>query len=68
MVFKSPKSYYELLKEARISWEKAQKNNPRQNQEKVKKRVEEIQNILKELMADIRSEKVDISAIDKVHL
>ena len=35
VVFKSPTSYYALLKEAKISWQKAQPKNPRQDPEKL---------------------------------
>lgn len=68
VVFQSPTSYYELLKEARISWQKAQKKNPRQDPEAVKERLEEIKSILAESMPDIKSEKVVVYAIDEVHL
>lgn len=37
VVFKSQVSYYKLLKEARISWQKAQPKNPRKNPELIKK-------------------------------
>ena len=68
MVFQSPTSYYELLKEARISWQKAQKKNPRQDPEAVKKRLKEIKLIPAEVMPDIRAEKVVVYAIYEVHL
>lgn len=68
VVFQSPTSYYELLKEARISWQKAQKVNPRQEPELVKKKAQEIKSILVELMPDISSGKVAVYAIDEVHL
>lgn len=38
VVFKSSTSYYDLLKEAKISWQKAQSKNPRQDPEFVKKK------------------------------
>lgn len=68
VVFQSPTSYYELLKEARISWQKAQKVNPRQDPELVKKKAKEIKSILTELMPDIRAGKIVVYAIDEVHL
>lgn len=49
VVFKSPTSYYELLKAARKSWQKAQKKHPRQDPEVGKKRVQEIKEKLSEL-------------------
>lgn len=39
VVFKSQTSYYTLLKEAKISWQKAQPKNPRKNPELVKKKL-----------------------------
>ncbi len=68
VVFKSPTSYYELLKAARKSWQKAQKKHPRQDPEVVKKRVQEIKEKLSELMPDIRDGKVAAYAIDEVNL
>nr|WP_322744464.1 MULTISPECIES: type I restriction enzyme endonuclease domain-containing protein [unclassified Coleofasciculus] len=68
IVFQSPTSYYKLLKEARISWQKAQKKNPRQDPEAVKERLKEIKSILAEAMPEIKAEKVVVYAIDEVHL
>ena len=39
VVFKSRQSYYQLLKEARISWQKAEQVNPKKEPEEVKKRM-----------------------------
>ena len=68
VVFKSPTSYYELLKAARKSWQKAQKKHPRQDPEVGKKRVQEIKEKLSELLPDIRAGKIAVYAIDEVHL
>ena len=68
VVFQSPTSYYDLLKEARISWQKAQKKNPHQDPEIVKKKAQEIKSILEELMPDIKTGKIAVYAIDEVHL
>ena len=38
LAFKSQTSYYSLLKEAKISWQKAQPKNPLQDPELVKKK------------------------------
>ncbi len=40
--FKSPQSYYELLHEAKMSWHKSQKTNPRRDGQKVLQRRAEI--------------------------
>lgn len=68
VVFKSSTSYYDLLKEAKISWQKAQPKNPLQNPELVKKKNQEIKQILEELSPDIEGRKVAVYAIDEVHL
>lgn len=68
VVFKSPTSYYSLLKEARISWQKAQKKNPRQEPETVKKKTQEIQEILEAIKPEIETLDVVAYAIDEVHL
>ena len=60
VVFKSQTSYYELLKAARKSWQKAQKKHPRQDPEVVKKRVQEIKEKLSELLPDIRAGKIGV--------
>jgi transposase len=68
VVFKSSTSYYDLLKEAKISWQKAQSKNPRQDPELVKKKNQEISHILEELSPDIKAGKVAVYTIDEVHL
>lgn len=68
VVFQSPTSYYELLKEARVSWQKAQKKHPRQDPELVKKKAQEIKSALEELRREIGAGKVAVYAIDEVHL
>lgn len=68
VVFQSPTSYYALLAEAKISWQKAQKKNPRKDPEVVKKRNQEIQSILERLMPKIKSGDIAVYALDEVHL
>ena len=68
VVFQSPTSYYSLWSEAKVSWQKAQKKNPRQNPEKVKLRSEEIQSYLRGLESEINAGEVVVYAIDEVHL
>jgi transposase len=68
VVFKSSTSYYELLKEAKLSWQKAQGTNPRQDPEQVKKKNEEIKHILKKLYPELKAEKITVYALDEVHL
>jgi len=68
VVFQSPTSYYSLLAEAKISWQKAQKKNPRKDPEVVKERNQEIQSILEKLMPKIKSGDIAVYALDEVHL
>lgn len=68
VVFKSPTSYYALLKEAKISWQKAQPKNPRQDPELVKKKTQEIKDVLEKLSPEINAGEVAVYAIDEVHL
>ena len=68
VVFQSPTSYYALLAEAKISWQKSQKKNPRKDPEIVKKRNQEIQSILEKLMPKIKSGQIAVYALDEVHL
>jgi len=68
VVFKSTTSYYNLLKEAKISWQKAQPKNPLQAPGLVEKKNKEFKQILEDLSPDIKGEKVVVYAIDEVHL
>jgi transposase len=67
VVFKSSTSSYDLLKEAKISWQKAQPKNPLQDPDLVKKKNQEINKILEELSPDIKAGKVAVYTIDEVH-
>ena len=68
LVFKSPTSYYNLLKEAKITWQKAQGKNSRQDPEKVKKKNQEIKKILLEELPNILKGETVVYAMDEVHL
>lgn len=68
VVFKSQTSYYALLNESRISWQKSQKKNPRQEPETVKKKTLQIQETLEAIKPKIEAKKVVVYAIDEVHL
>jgi putative transposase len=57
-VFKSRQSYYQLLKEARISWPKAEQVNPKKAPEEVKKKNKEISQLLESKKEEIRSGKL----------
>lgn len=68
VAFKSPTSYYNLLKEAKISWQKARSKNPLKDPEAVQKKNQEIRGILEERYPEIKAEKLAVYAIDEVHL
>jgi putative transposase len=56
------------FKVARVSWQKAQRSQPRKDPELVKKKTQFIREILKDLMSDIKTGKLVVYAIDEVHL
>ena len=66
--FKSKQSYYELYKEAGISWKKSQKKNPKRDEEAVKKKHQEICELLESNRADIESGRLVVYLIDECHL
>ena len=68
VVFQSPQSYYEFLNKARISWQKGQQINPRKNPELVKKRTQEIAEILESRRQEIESGSLVVYLIDECHL
>ncbi|MGB3511799.1 MAG: hypothetical protein WBA93_21700 [Microcoleaceae cyanobacterium] len=67
-MLKSKSSYYELLYEAKISRQKAQKKNPIQDPELVKNRNQEIKSKLERIIEKIKARKIVVYAIDEVHL
>lgn len=68
VVFKSPESYYQILRESQLSWQKGKRENPRKNPEKVEEKNQEIDEMLKELKGDIESGKLAVYALDECHL
>jgi hypothetical protein len=66
--FKSHQSYYTLLDEAKISWKKTQKSNPKKNDELVKTKKIEIEKILAENRSEIEAGKLVVYMIDECHL
>ncbi|MCW6035910.1 IS630 family transposase [Spirulina subsalsa FACHB-351] len=68
VVFKSRQSYYSLLKEARISWQKGEHINPRQDPEQIRAKNEEIAGILEEKREEIEGGKLKVYLIDECHL
>lgn len=68
VVYKSKQSYYDLFHDAGISWKKSQKKNPKKDTEKVKKRGEEIKNLLDEKREEIESGRLVVYIVDECHL
>ena len=68
VIFQSKTSYYNLLSEAKITWQKAQKSNPRKNPEEGSQKNRKINSILEDLKPKINAGKVAVYAIDEVHL
>ena len=66
--FKAHASYYNLLKEAKISWQKAQASNPRKNEDLVRERNKKIEKKLIDNLQNIKAGKIITYAIDEVHL
>ena len=56
--YKSKRSYYKLFAAANISWKKTQKINPKADDDLVKKKREEINDILSKNQAGIKSGEV----------
>ncbi len=69
--FKSKQSYYDLFKEAGISWKKSQKKNPKRDPEQVKEIKKEITKKLSEWKPKINNNNLSIFLVDeclqKVH-
>ena len=68
MVFESNQSYYNLFKEAGISWKKTQKKNPAKNDKLVEVKRKEIEDFLAKWQPEIETEKLTVFMIDECHL
>ncbi|MEG4812697.1 winged helix-turn-helix domain-containing protein, partial [Microcoleus sp. F8-D1] len=68
VIYKSKQSYYELFKQAKISWKKTQKINPKYDAELVKKKTEEINDIFLQNKAGIESGSTIVLFLDECHL
>ncbi|NEP29690.1 MAG: winged helix-turn-helix domain-containing protein [Moorea sp. SIO3I6] len=66
--FPSKQSYYDLFKEAGMSWKKTQKRNPKRDQKQVEIRHQEICDLLEENREDIETGKLVVYLIDECHL
>ena len=68
VIYKSKQSYYELLEQGRISWKRSQKVNPKFDEDKVKKKREEINEFLAKHKTEIESGQMAIFFLDECHL
>jgi transposase len=68
VVFQSRQSYYQILKEARITWQKGEQINPRQDPEAIAKKNKEIAHLLEENRAQIEARQLIVYIIDECHL
>ena len=68
IVYQSDESYYELLRQAGMSWKKTQKKNPKKDPDKVENRRLEIEKLLKKHTNEIMSGKLAVWFIDECHL
>ena len=66
--FELLQSYYNLFKEAGISWKKSQKKNPANNDELVQAKRKEIEEFLAKLQPEIEPEKLTVFMIHEYHL
>ncbi len=68
VVFESNQSYYSLLKEAEITRKKTQKKNPAKNDELVKAKKKEIEELLAKWQPEIEAGNIAVFMIDECHL
>ena len=67
-VFRAAASYYNLLKEAQISWQKAQPKNPRQAPDLVKKKNKKIEKMLTNILPDLKAGNIVVYGIGRCSL
>lgn len=68
IVFESRESYYKIYRKAKITRQKAEKVNPRKDEEEVKKKNQKIREILNKRKFEIEAGKLVVYAIDECHL
>ncbi|WP_333430136.1 IS630 family transposase [Microcoleus sp. MON2_D5] len=68
VIYKSKQSYYELFDRAKISWKKTLTTHPKFDKELVKKKTEEINDILFKNKAGIEAGKIIVLFLDECHL
>jgi transposase len=68
VIYKSKQSYYDIFDLSRISWKKSQETNPKFDEELVKKKTDEINNVLAEKQPEIESGEVVVLFQDECHV
>lgn len=68
VVYQSKQSYYDIMKEAGLSWHRTQSANPERDEDKVLAKREEIKSKLEEYKDEIESGEVVVYAEDESHL
>lgn len=68
VVFKSQQSYYQILNEAQLTWQKANQAHPQKKLEIITQKNQEIADILEELKPEILAETLVVYALDECHL
>ncbi len=68
VVFESNQSYYNLLKEAGVSWKKTPKNHPARNDELVKAKKKEIEEMWVKWPPEIEAGSLRVFMIDQCNL
>jgi putative transposase len=68
VVFQSRQSYYQILKSARITWQKGEQVNPRQDPELISKKNREIAQLLENNRPHIEARQLIVYIIDECHL
>ena len=66
--FKSKQSYYNLFKEAGISWKKSQKKNPKKDPKQVEEIKKEITQKISEFQEKIQKNNLSVFLVDECHL
>ncbi|OJJ12530.1 hypothetical protein BI308_25625 [Roseofilum reptotaenium AO1-A] len=68
VVFRSRESYYKILRKANLTWQKANKENPRKKPQVIEKRNKELAAILTARRSDIEAGRLVVYALDECHL
>ena len=68
VVFSSRESYYKILRKAKLTWHKANKENSKKNPERIEARNKELAAILTARRSEIEAGRLVVYALDECHL